>query len=131
VRALELDQRLVTGRRGLHSAESLLASATTAGATSLGWDGRGLAVGAPADFTTVALDSPRTAGATAKTAIEHLVFAATAADVTDVVVDGTPVVEGGRHLRIEDVGRALGDAISELSGPAPAAVSGSPVRVNQ
>jgi formiminoglutamate deiminase len=130
VRALELDQRLVSGRRGLHSAESLLASATTVGATSLGWDGRGLTVGAPADFTTVALDSPRTAGATAQTAVEHLVFAATAADVTDVVVDGRPVVEGGRHLRIEHVGRALGEAIAELSDPASAAVGGSPVRVN-
>ena len=63
------------------------------------WAGttRGLAVGAPADFTTVRLDSPRTAGATADTAVEHLVFAATAADVTDVVVAGRPVVEGGRH----------------------------------
>jgi formiminoglutamate deiminase len=129
LRALELDQRLVTGRRGLHSPESMLAAATTTGATSLGWDGRGLAVGAPADFTTVALDSPRTAGATAQTAVEHLVFAATAADVTDVVVAGTPVVEAGRHVRIGDVGRELCDAIGELSDHAPAAVSGSPVRV--
>ena len=130
MRALELDQRLVTGRRGLHSAQSLLASATTVGAASLGWDGRGLTVGAPADFTTVAFDSPRTAGATAQTAVEHLVFAASAADVTDVVVDGTPVVGSGRHLRIEDVGRVLCDAISELSDLAPAAISGSPVRDN-
>ena len=71
LRALELDQRLIAGRRGLHQPAELLRAATTAGMRSLGWDDRGLAVGAPADFTTVALDSPRTAGATPETAVEH------------------------------------------------------------
>ena len=84
LRALEVDQRLIAGRRGLHRPPELLRAATTAGMRSLGWDDRGLAVGAPADFTTVALDSPRTAGATPETAVEHVVFAASAADVTDV-----------------------------------------------
>ena len=82
---------------------------------SLGWDDRGLAVGAPADFTTVALDSPRTAGATPETAVECVVFAASAADVTDVVVAGRPVVERGNHTRIRDVGAALQEAIHALS----------------
>jgi len=123
LRALELDQRLITGRRGLHSPGQLLLAATGAGARSLGWDDRGLALGAPADFTTVRLDSPRTAGATAETALEHVVFAATAADVTDVVVAGRPVVESGRHVRIDDVGRALRDAISALVDPASLGVA--------
>jgi formiminoglutamate deiminase len=131
VRALELDQRLITGRRGLHSPEQLLRAVTGAGARSLGWDDRGLAVGAPADFTTVRLDSPRTAGATAETAVEHLVFAATSADVTDVVVAGRPVVERGRHVRIDDVGEALREAISGLFDPAVAtATAGRPQRGN-
>jgi len=114
LRALELDQRLIAGRRGLHRPPDLLRAATTAGMRSLGWDDRGLAVGAPADFTTVALDSPRTAGATPETAVEHVVFAASAADVTDVIVAGRPVVERGHHSRIRDVGAALQDAIHAL-----------------
>jgi formiminoglutamate deiminase len=115
LRALEVDQRLIAGRRGLHQPAELLRAATTAGMRSLGWDDRGLAVGAPADFTTVALDSPRTAGATPETAVEHVVFAASAADVTDVVVAGRPVVERGNHTRIRDVGAALQEAIHALS----------------
>jgi formiminoglutamate deiminase len=115
LRALEVDQRLIAGRRGLHQPTELLRAATTAGMRSLGWDDRGLAVGAPADFTTVALDSPRTAGATPETAVEHVVFAASAADVTDVVVAGRPVVERGYHTRIRDVGAALQEAIHALS----------------
>jgi formiminoglutamate deiminase len=114
MRALELDERLISGRRGLHRAEQLLAAATTAGSASLGRDARGLCVGAPADFTTVALDTPRTAGATAATALDQLVFAATAADVTDVVVAGRHVVEEGRHLDVPDVGPALATAIAEV-----------------
>ena len=121
LRALELDQRLVSGRRGLHQPEQLLAAATTAGSASLGRDARGLAVGAPADFTTVALDTPRTAGATAATALDQLVFAATAADVTDVVVAGRHVVEEGRHVDIGDVGLALNEAISEVMDENPTA----------
>jgi formiminoglutamate deiminase len=121
LRALEVDQRLIKGRRGLHQPTELLEAATTAGMRSLGWDDRGLAIDAPADFTAVSLDSPRTAGATPETSVEYLVFAATAADVTDVVVAGRPVVEGGRHTRINDVGAALQDAIHAIFEPASSA----------
>ena len=126
LRALETDQRLVTGHRGLHAADELLEAATTAGMHSLGWDARGLALGAAADFTVVRLDSPRTAGATAATAIQHLVFAATAADVTDVVVAGRAVVARGRHTSIGDVGGALQSATWTLFEPAlPVAMAGA------
>jgi len=39
------------------------------------------------------------------------VFAATAADVTSVVVGGRQVVQDGRHLLVGDVGTALARAI--------------------
>ena len=68
-----------------------------------------------------ALDTPRTAGATAATALDQLVFAATAADVTDVVVAGRHVVEEGRHVDIGDVGLALNKAISEVMDENPTA----------
>ena len=129
LRALELDERLISGRRGLHSPEQLLAAATTAGSASLGRDSRGLAVGAPADFTTVALDTPRTAGATTDTALDQLVFAATAADVTDVVVAGRHVVEEGRHVHIADVGLELVGAIAEVMDEIPS-TDLAPARTN-
>jgi cytosine/adenosine deaminase-related metal-dependent hydrolase len=56
------------------------------------------------------LDSPRTAG----TGPEGALFAATAADVTGVVVDGREVVRDGRHLTI-DVPAALRDAIKAVT----------------
>jgi cytosine/adenosine deaminase-related metal-dependent hydrolase len=54
----------------------------------------------------VRLDTTRTAG----TGAEGAIFAATAADVAHVVVDGRDVVQDGRHLRL-DVARALKEAL--------------------
>ena len=42
------------------------------------------------------------------------VFAAGAADVTDVVIDGRPVVVDRAHVDIPDVGAALGAAIEAV-----------------
>ena len=63
-RAVELDERLASRRRGTHRPSELLTSATAAGYRCLGWsDGGTLAVGALADFVTVTFGSPRLAGA--------------------------------------------------------------------
>lgn len=114
-RAVELDERLVTLRRGTHRAAGLLGAATAGGAAALGWPEAGrLAAGALADFATVRLDSARTGGADRRTALSAVVFAATAADVTDVVVGGRPVVRHGQHLSVPDVGAALRAAIAPL-----------------
>ena len=96
-RAVELDERLDTGRRGIHAAAELLAAATGGGADALGWDGGGrLVAGAPADFCTLRLDGPALAGTLGPGgagAAAAAVFAARAGEVTDVVVAGRPVVE--------------------------------------
>jgi formiminoglutamate deiminase len=95
-RAVELDERLRTERRGQFSAAELLHAATIAGHRALGWDDAGaIAVGARADLVTVRLDTVRTAGVTPGPAI---VFAAGAADVSHVVVDGRVVVVDGEHV---------------------------------
>jgi cytosine/adenosine deaminase-related metal-dependent hydrolase len=60
-----------------------------------------------ADLVAVSLDSVRTAGVDPAGAV----FAATAADVTDVVVDGRIVVAGGRHTGF-DVPAALRAALT-------------------
>jgi formiminoglutamate deiminase len=113
-RAVELDERLASGERGTHGATALLTAATVAGHRSLGWHAAGrIAVGATADLVAVGLSSPRTAGTPVEHAIAAVVFAAGAADVTDVVVGGEHIVSGGVHRRI-DVAAELGASISEV-----------------
>lgn len=114
-RAVELDERLISGRRGHFRTGQLLAALTAAGAASLGWRDAGrLAPGALADFVTVRLDTPRTGGARAGDPLAHVVFAASAADVATVVVGGRTVVDDGGHLTIPDVGSALEASIGAV-----------------
>ena len=112
-RATELDARLAHRERGIVAAERLLAAATLDGHQALGWTDAGvLRVGARADLVAVDLGSVRTAGGGAT--VENVVFAAAAADVTDVVVDGRVVVADRRHRDVDDVGGALAESISAL-----------------
>lgn len=114
-RGIELDERLASQVRGTFAAGALLDSMTVAGHRALGWPDAGqLAVGMRADLVAVDLDSLRTAGG-GPTA-EAVVFAASATDVTDVVVDGIAVVIDRRHVRLDDVGGALRQAIHAVSG---------------
>ncbi len=99
LRGLEMDERLATGQRGHWSAAELLGVASP----------HRIEVGAPADLVTLDLASPRTAGTGADE--QTAVFAATAADVTQVVVAGrvvhTPDLAAG-------IGRELDEAIGAL-----------------
>ena len=116
-RAVELDERLRTETRGHFTAARLLEAATTVGHASLGWPDAGrLAPGALADFTTVATDTPRTAGFVPDTAAETLVYAATSADVRHTVVGGRHVVRDGVHTTVPEVGRELAKAIAAVTG---------------
>ena len=47
-------------------------------------------------------------------ALQRVVFAATAADVTDVVVAGRRVVAGGEHQLLGDVGTLLDRAVAAV-----------------
>jgi formiminoglutamate deiminase len=112
-RAVELDERLATGERGHHRSDALLAAMTRDGHAALGWPEAGrIAAGAPADLCTVRLDSVRSAGATAGGVLDTVVFAATAADVTHVVVGGSVVVRDGAHTRID----VAAELVRELAG---------------
>jgi formiminoglutamate deiminase len=114
-RGIELTQRLATGRRGSFTAADLAAAATSAGHACLGWPDAGHIVpGARADLVTVGLDSVRLAGAAEPTALESVLFAATAADVRHVVSGGRDVVRDGRHLLIGDVPGNLAAAVAAL-----------------
>nr|WP_312886726.1 formimidoylglutamate deiminase [Actinocrinis puniceicyclus] len=114
-RAMELDERLRTERRGHWPSTDLLDAATLAGQRSLGWDGAGrLHAGALADFTTVGLDSIRLTGTSVDVAAESVIYAATAADVRHVVVGGRVIVRDGIHRLVDDPARRLGTAINAL-----------------
>jgi formiminoglutamate deiminase len=111
-RAVEMHERLRTEHRGHFAAAELLDAATVTGHRALGWTDAGvIAPGARADLVTIALDSVRTAGAAADAAA---IFAATAADVTHVVIDGRPAAREGVHHTM-DVGRELAAAIAAVT----------------
>jgi formiminoglutamate deiminase len=94
-RALELNERLATQRRGRFTVAELMAAAT--GHSALGRENLGrLEPGAGADLVRVDLESVRAAG----TDPEAAVFVATAADVTDVMVAGRWVVRDRRHQTV-------------------------------
>ena len=116
-RRVELGERLASQERGHFTAVELAAAASTVGHASLGWPDAGeLAAGGLADFVTIALDSPRTAGAPRAAALESVIFGASAADVRNLVVGGRDVVTGGRHLLIQDVAGALSTTIGGVLG---------------
>ena len=114
-RAVELDERLSSERRGHWPAADLLRAATAAGHASLGRPGAGaLAAGQYADLAVVGLDSVRLAGTEPQGAVESVVYAATAADVRHVVVGGRVVVWEGVHRLVDDAPRRLGAAVRAL-----------------
>ncbi|KJK38506.1 N-formimino-L-glutamate deiminase [Streptomyces variegatus] len=116
-RAMELNERLRTRTRGHWTATALLRAASADGHAALGWDEAGaLETGALADFTTLALDSVRTAGPLPRLGAETAVFAASAADVSHTVVAGRHVVRDGVHCFVPDVPKALADAVEALRG---------------
>jgi cytosine/adenosine deaminase-related metal-dependent hydrolase len=114
-RAVELDERLVTGIRGNHDAQALLRAATRGGYESLGWsEGGSLCEGGLADLVAVRLRGVRLAGTSADHALEALVFAGAGADVSDVMVGGKFVVRDGAHVGL-DVVRELEAAVAGVA----------------
>jgi formiminoglutamate deiminase len=101
-RAIELDERLASGVRGVHPATDLLRAATATGYAALGWpEGGRIEAGALADLTTVSLDGVRLAGTRAEEAVPSVVFAATAGDVRHVIVGGRWSVRDGEHATLD------------------------------
>ncbi|MEU4739587.1 formimidoylglutamate deiminase [Actinosynnema sp. NPDC023658] len=106
-RALEHNERLRTGQRGRFAPAELVAALTNH--ASIGWPEAGrIEVGAPADLVSVRVNSVRTAGAEP----DQVVLAATAADVTTVVVGGKVVARDGVHEQLGDVARLLTDVLT-------------------
>ncbi|MTE12470.1 formimidoylglutamate deiminase [Nocardia sp. CT2-14] len=109
VRALELHERLASGRRGRFGTTELLSAATAHAAS--GWTNLGaIAPGRDADLVCVDTMSPRTAGVDGA----GILFAATASDVTDVMIAGRWMVRDRAHRTLGDVAAALDAEIGAL-----------------
>ena len=116
-RAVELDQRTTTLKRGIFGPDALATMATANGYRALGWsEGGTMQPGSLADFATVSLDSVRLAGTGADNALASVIYAASSADVRHLVVGGHPVVEDGSHTSI-DVEAELAAAIAQVTTP--------------
>ena len=114
-RAMELNERLRTRARGHWSAAALLRSTTEHGHAALGWPESGrLVAGGLADFTTLALDTVRTAGTSPQLAAEAAVFAGSSADVRHTVVGGRHIVRDGAHTLLADVPAELAATIAAV-----------------
>jgi formiminoglutamate deiminase len=108
-RRLEHHERLRTGRRGRFSGPELVAALTNH--ASIGWPGMGtITPGAGADLVTVRTDTVRTAGVFPG----RVPAAATAADISRVIVGGSTVVVDGVHANLGEVGPLLREAITEV-----------------
>ena len=115
-RAIELDERLARLERGNQDAAALLTAATADGQRAIGWPEAGaIERGRLADLVNLSGGSVRLAGITPETAAPSIVFAASAADVTNVIVGGEFVVRDGAHVRL-DVADDLRESIAALAG---------------
>ncbi len=114
--ALEMHERLASGRRGRFSVEQLVDALAPAGHAALGWPEAGrIEVGALCDLVALRLDSLRTAGAFPA----QVPMVAGAGDVDVVVVSGRTVVDNGKHLGMAPSGgvpRQLAAAIARAWG---------------
>lgn len=114
-RAIELDERLGSRRRGTFTGDELLAVMTMNGASALGLPAACLTVGAPADFIEVATSSVRLAGHDGTAIVDALVYAAAPADVRTVVVAGIERVRDGAHVSV-DTAAELDRTIRQVMG---------------
>jgi formiminoglutamate deiminase len=115
LRQLEYSQRLLVRQRNVlahaksrSTATALYQRAVTGGAQALGDSASGLAVGAPANFVTLATTGDP------DIALSRAVFASRAPVVESVWVRGRQVVAQGRHPGAEPARRRFGQVVAKL-----------------
>jgi len=125
LRWMEYQQRLRKRRRGVlaeksepHVGTRLWREAAEHGASAIGQPAGALAVGRRADWLVLDASHPCMAGATAATALDHLVFAGGSAAIRDVMVAGRWVVEGRQHRAEEPLRGRFLELMGKFAAPA-------------
>ena len=112
------------GRSGAEGAASsatagaggaLLRRAWRSGSLALAWNGGRAEPGGRADFVVLDAEHPALAGRSGHAVLDSWVFSGTENPVEAVWVSGRQVVEGGRHFREEEIGRAFVRAMKGLA----------------
>jgi formimidoylglutamate deiminase len=86
-----------------HVGTRLWRDAAQHGAQAIGQPAGAIAVGRRADWLVLDDTHPSMVGATAQTALDHLLFAGASAAIRDVMVAGRWVVRDGCHAAEEDM----------------------------
>jgi formiminoglutamate deiminase len=106
LRLLEYGQRLTTRARGcLGSGVQLFRGSQHGGARALGVSSAGLQAGAAADIVSLNPDHPALAARRGDALLDGWIFAARGGAVDTVWRRGERVVDGGRHVRADTIGR--------------------------
>lgn len=121
---MEYQARLRKKRRGVladrnesHVGTRLWREAARTGASALGQPAGVIAEGRRADWLTLDPAHPTLAGASADTALDHLLFAGGSAAIRDVMVGGRWVVKGRRHLAEDALAAEFRTTIQRLKHP--------------
>jgi len=122
---MEYQQRLRSKRRGVladsaepHVGARLWRDAAEHGALAIGQPAGVIAVGHRADWLVLDRTHPSMAGATAATALDHLLFAGGSAAIRDVMVAGRWVVEDRQHRAEAPLADRFLNLMADLGRPA-------------
>jgi formimidoylglutamate deiminase len=121
LRWMEYQARLRKKRRGVladrkesHVGTRLWREAARTGASALGQPAGVIAEGRRADWLTLDHEHPAMAGASADTALDHLLFAGGSAAIRDVMVGGRWVVKERRHLAENEIAAEFRETMRRL-----------------
>jgi formimidoylglutamate deiminase len=103
LRMTRLERVLLASEKGRDLTQRLFAMTTKEGARSLCLPVGELAIRCPADFVSIDLDDPSVAGGEPDALLEQLLFSIERTAVREVFVQGTPIVQEGRHCDQSDI----------------------------
>jgi formimidoylglutamate deiminase len=124
LRWMEYQQRLRKKRRAVlagktepHVGTRLWRDAAQHGAQAIGQPAAAIAVGQRADWLVLDATHPSMAGATAQTALDHLLFAGGSAAIRDVMVAGRWVIRDHHHAAEDHLRGRFAQVMGQYRAP--------------
>lgn len=112
-RLTDKSRNVLAGGPGMSTARTLFDRAVAGGGQALG-AAAGLAIGASADLIAIDADAPAMAGRSGDDVIATFIFGGSRHAIKDVWRAGRRVVEAGRHIARDAIGREYRSAITAL-----------------